>query len=575
VSRSFDGTDDNLLFSTSAPVTGPPLTVACWVRPSSAANGTAVGLSRSDNGNGYWALGADGSLIPFFEQGANTGGSASTATAGVALPTTSWSHLAGVCAAANSRTCYRNGVAGTTLTTSLTTTCNQITIGDLRLQVTDLSFRNGLIGSVGVWNVALSAGEIVALSRGVNPRMIRPGSLVFFAPLRGDASPERDYTAGQRNLTVTGAVAGQQHPPVMPFVVGGGLLVPVSVVAGQTIAVGQAAETDLAQAIAEAKTRGLTQAPESDAAQAFAELKTRTVGQASSVEVAQMLTPSKLKAIGQALEGDVANNVRAVETVPFGQASELDAALVLVRAKVSAVAQAQEPSSAQAMAGGKARAVSQASEQDTAQSVGHGKTSAMGRADEGDLAQAIAASETRGVAQVAETDAAGVMGRSKLRAIGRASETDEAQAFSTSANRIVAITQATETDSARPLGRVKAKGVSQAGEVDIAQALQRVKYKSLATATEADSALALARVKGRTTGHAAELGAAFAFTHAKAKTLQQTLELDSAQIITSQGGARIIITIGPESGYAVVLAEALSASVSVNEATNGTLVLTE
>lgn len=228
MSRLFDGTDDNLAFTASAPVSGPPLTVACWLRPTSNANGTAVGLSRNDNGNGYWALGADGSSVPFFEQGGNTGGAASTATAGAALPTTSWSHLTGVCAAANSRTCYRNGVAGTTLTTSLTTTCNQWTIGDLRLLATDLSFRNGHIAEVGVWNVALTTGEINALAKGVSPRLIRPGNLVGYVPLRGTASPEPDYTAGQRHLTVTGAAPGTTNPPTSPIWASSGLLLPVT-----------------------------------------------------------------------------------------------------------------------------------------------------------------------------------------------------------------------------------------------------------------------------------------------------------------------------------------------------------
>lgn len=63
-----------------------------------------------------------------------------------------------------------------------------------------------------LWDVILTAGEIAAYDRGLDARMIRPESLVRFAPLLGNNSTEPDVVFGQ-GWTVTSATKAD-HPRV-------------------------------------------------------------------------------------------------------------------------------------------------------------------------------------------------------------------------------------------------------------------------------------------------------------------------------------------------------------------------
>jgi hypothetical protein len=44
-------------------------------------------------------------------------------------------------------------------------------------------YGNADICEVGVWSTGLTADEIASLARGVSPSLVRPQSLVFYAPL--------------------------------------------------------------------------------------------------------------------------------------------------------------------------------------------------------------------------------------------------------------------------------------------------------------------------------------------------------------------------------------------------------
>lgn len=73
----------------------------------------------------------------------------------------------------------------------------------------------GSIAEFGIWNAALSPGEINSLQQGVNCNLIRRDSLVGYWPLYGQASPEPDLSGNVNNGTVTNTTAAN-HAPVGP-----------------------------------------------------------------------------------------------------------------------------------------------------------------------------------------------------------------------------------------------------------------------------------------------------------------------------------------------------------------------
>lgn len=174
-------------------------------------------------------------------------------------------------------------------------------------------------------------------------------------------------------------------------------------------AIGQASETDTAQALTPVtggsqQTVGIGQASESDAAQAFTVTTTLSaaIGQVTETDTAQALTVSATRtaAIGQAQETDTAQALSPVVggATLIGQASETDAAQPLTAVpgvRTVAIGQATEADSAQAMS---ARAVAtilagMALEIDTAQPLTaliSGASLVIGQASELDIAQALA-----------------------------------------------------------------------------------------------------------------------------------------------------------------------------------------
>ncbi len=76
----------------------------------------------------------------------------------------------------------------------------------------DATFFSGLIAEAAIWNRVLSSGEIAAIGRGFSPAMF-PRGRVFYCPIDGRTSPERNFS-GSTNGTVTGA-AYADHPPVL------------------------------------------------------------------------------------------------------------------------------------------------------------------------------------------------------------------------------------------------------------------------------------------------------------------------------------------------------------------------
>lgn len=134
---------------------------------------------------------------------------AQTATGvGAGWSTNSWVHAAGVFQTA-SRVAYLNGGFTGTNTTSYSNPSNisdilvNLNYDNVSLQGNGHNATGQLVSmaEAAIWDAALTTDEILALSKGVKPKTIRPESLIFYSPLvRGGSSSVPDET-GNAPLT--------------------------------------------------------------------------------------------------------------------------------------------------------------------------------------------------------------------------------------------------------------------------------------------------------------------------------------------------------------------------------------
>jgi len=188
----------------------------------------------------------------------------------------------------------------------------------------------------------------------------------------------------------------------------------ISQVESQTIAVGQSAETDSAQAVAWAPKRRLAgQVVETDLAQAVLRVKRVAVAQVSETELAQPIALRKVRTVGQVTETDLAEALFKRKVVVVGQPSEADMAQAIARVKGLLLGQALETDLAQSIT-----------------EAGGGETVVpVGLSTETELAQPFSARKTAGIGQASETDSAQTVTGQLHRLVGQVTETDNAQPF--------------------------------------------------------------------------------------------------------------------------------------------------
>jgi hypothetical protein len=214
----FNGTNQFLNTpTTSAVVSGMPITMACWFYPNN--NTTRYTLMAMANDWNNWSppnsggylIGAYGNVAgdPVGIGTDNNGAAAVNSTAG--FTANQWNHAAGVFTSTTSRTVYLNGGNSATNTVSH----NPISPNQgLRLgRFIDVNFPFPLAGQlaeVGIWNAALTAEEIASIAKGMTCDKVRPQNLVFYAPLVRDLIDAK----GGRTITNNNGATVANHPRV-------------------------------------------------------------------------------------------------------------------------------------------------------------------------------------------------------------------------------------------------------------------------------------------------------------------------------------------------------------------------
>jgi hypothetical protein len=177
---SFNGSS-SYMEATSTPVTAEPFTMVCWFNPTNVSTDGAIMAIGNSAGTNRFQMNMNGATggdtIAISSVGASTATSSSTNL----FTANTWHHAAAVCASSASRTIYLNGVQGTPNTTSITVAgVNNIMVGARWSGGVRGFFANVKTAEVAIWNIALTTDEILSLSKGFAPYLIRPSNLKFY-----------------------------------------------------------------------------------------------------------------------------------------------------------------------------------------------------------------------------------------------------------------------------------------------------------------------------------------------------------------------------------------------------------
>lgn len=208
---TFNGTDQYIHNASSSPVSTTPCTLACWFR-ATVNNGDNLVQVSDSSGNNSHRIGLY-STNNSFRIGSTANGTNSNADGTEIISLNIWNHLCGVFTSTTSRTGYLNGSNAVTNTTSRSPTgFSRTLIGVRRNASTFQAHFPGQIAEVGIWSAALTAAEINSLASGVGCSLIRPQSLVFYAPLVRNIF---DYTDAKLALTNNNtATVSDLHPRI-------------------------------------------------------------------------------------------------------------------------------------------------------------------------------------------------------------------------------------------------------------------------------------------------------------------------------------------------------------------------
>ena len=212
MARNFDDASSQYLEVDSTPVTAAPFTMACWFRSNDATvSQRLMWVGDKDSTTNSWSIAAAGAVagdpvrVIANDAGGNTAQSTSTG-----FTANTWHHACAVIVSATDRSIFIDGGSeGNSVTSRSPAGADRISIGRQGGSSPD-AYMSGDIAEAAIWNIALSDADVALLALGLDPRMVRPQGLVFYAPLIGRHSPEIDRRGGL-GLTVTGAVASV-HP---------------------------------------------------------------------------------------------------------------------------------------------------------------------------------------------------------------------------------------------------------------------------------------------------------------------------------------------------------------------------
>lgn len=214
MARSFASGSSEYLQVVGVAISGLPCTMACWVSKTGTdwSGYTAMWHGEVGETNEYYGVEiTHTSGVAQARLVARSGGV--EWVDGSTFASSEWHHLGAVFLSTTDRDLYLDGsydAGGTNNIGDGFGSHDQIAIG----RAADSSpggYMNGGISECAMWSVALSAAEMAILGAGYSPLLVRPQSLVFYAPLI--ESEDRDMVGGLL-LTAYNTPTIAPHPPI-------------------------------------------------------------------------------------------------------------------------------------------------------------------------------------------------------------------------------------------------------------------------------------------------------------------------------------------------------------------------
>ena len=183
-------------------------------------NARCIDTANTANAGGYLGIITDDGTnanLQFQQRGSGTAGLWVTANKDLTLNV--WQTAACVyddSATTNDPLLYTNGVSGS-VTESATPTGTLANAGGNIVLLNNYSSSvrqwDGDIMMPTIWNIAIPAAQLAAISRGANPFFICGTKPVFHSPTFGNDSPEGEYITSANTGTVTASTKSIPNPP--------------------------------------------------------------------------------------------------------------------------------------------------------------------------------------------------------------------------------------------------------------------------------------------------------------------------------------------------------------------------
>lgn len=203
-----------------------PITISCWFSKATL-TGTATLVQLTSNSlsiNNCYYLVAWGSDHGFTNKVGASYDNGMTAAYALTTSTYSANTLHHACArfdTENSRSVFLNGGSKHTETTAISPfslSNGETNIGCFWSDSANsrVTYHNGTISEIGIWNVSLSDEEIFLLSKGFSPSLIRPNGLIAYYPLGGIyGRNSKDVWKNSYIMTEYGTPTYTDHPRVI------------------------------------------------------------------------------------------------------------------------------------------------------------------------------------------------------------------------------------------------------------------------------------------------------------------------------------------------------------------------
>lgn len=213
MARTFNGSE---FIDSDVPVIIPttyPISIAGWYKTSTTLPAAAAEpVVCFEDEDGTPALQIDMSTAGLVQaRTVNQFGNSLISSVSGAISTNTWTHFAGTFNSDSNRTAYKNGTAGTTNTTNSSIGANFTQMSEIRIGRRLTTYANGNIAEVALWNILLTADDILSLAKGISPLKVQPQNLFFYAPLIRDLIDLKGST-----LTATGTTISD-HPLVYVY----------------------------------------------------------------------------------------------------------------------------------------------------------------------------------------------------------------------------------------------------------------------------------------------------------------------------------------------------------------------